>query len=401
MARRKSLEDELKENTEEVENKPKKRGRPKKETEKLTLKDYYSADKILAEGSTYNVIIGQRSNGKTYDCVSRALDEFIKTGAPSVYIRRYDESITSANIFKLCGAHISNLIIMSNGEYNNFDYKNRTFYLTYVDTTNGKVTKRSEPFLYCVGLNSWEHKKGQDRGFVKYIIFDEFLTRDTYLNDEYAKFMNLLSSLIRDRTGTIIFMLGNTVNKFCPYFQKFKINMSEIKQGYIYNFKYGATTLSLEYCREYENTSKVNNTYFDFPEKSLDMIKKGYWEIDSYPHLYTNKREYSSQLDMIYIHFGDIVLRWELLQDEMNNVYSFISPSNYDKAINSNKIFVTHDALMLLDSRWCTGTIPKNKLTQYLLQTWKSNKMFFATDDVGDVFENFMKTSLISDFKSF
>lgn len=359
-----------------------------------TLKDYYSADKILEEGSTYNVIIGQRSNGKTFDCVSRALDWFLNEGNEedaSVYIRRYDESITSANIFKLCSAHIDDLITTSGGKYNNFEYKNKTFYCVFIDPENGKVVKRSNAFLYCVGLNSWEHKKGQDRGFVKYIIFDEFLTRDTYLNDEYAKFMNLLSSFIRDRTGTIIFMLGNTVNKFCPYFSKFNIDMKKIKQGVIYNYRYGETTLSLEYCREYGNTSKVNKAYFDFPEKSLEMIKRGYWEINSYPHMYNHKREECRELDRIYIHFSSHVLRWELLRDDSGNVISFLSPSNFDKALESKKIFITQDSLTLLDNKWCFGEFPRNKLTQLLLQTWDNGKMFYANDDTGDIFENFMK----------
>lgn len=363
--------------------------------------EYYSADKVLKEGSTYNLIIGQRSNGKTFDCVDRALDEFLTNGNPSVYVRRYDESLTSANIFKLCSPHINDLIILSNGAWNNFEYKNRTFYLTQIDEL-GKKVRTSEPFLYCCGLNAWEHKKGQDRGFVKYIIYDEFLTRDTYLNEEYAKWNNLLSSFIRDRTGTIIFMLGNTVNKFCPYFSKYKINMKDIKQGYIYNYRYGETTLSLEYCKEYTNTSKVNKAYFDFPEKTLDMIKKGYWEINTYPALYSGKRDECEMLDMIYLHFSEHVLRWELLIDDNDNVISFLSPSNFDKAIKSEKIFITQDSLTLLDHRMCFGELPKNKLTKYLLDTWENGKMFYANDDTGDVFENFMKILLTSNaFKRF
>lgn len=363
--------------------------------------EYYSPDKIMAEGSTYNIIIGQRSNGKTYSIVDNALDEFLTNGNPSVYLRRYDESITSTNIFKLCTPHIDDLIIMSNGEWNNFEFKNKTFYLTQIDE-NGKKVKTSKPFLYCVGLNSWEHKKGQDRGFVKYIIFDEFLTRDTYLNDEYIKFMNLLSSFIRDRVGTLIFMLGNTVNKFCPYFSKFKINMKDIKQGFIYNFKYGETTLSLEYCKESTNTSKVNKKYFDFPEKQLDMLKKGYWEISSYPHLYNGKLDECSQLDYIYIHFSEHVLRWELLQDFSGNIISFISPSNFDKALNSKKIFLTNDSLTLLDNKWCFGEIPHNRLTKWLVTTWKTSKMYFATDEVGDIFENWIKMTVSNNgLKSF
>lgn len=365
------------------------------------VKEYYDCSKILAEGSIYNLVIGQRANGKTYGFIEEALSEYLEFGYPSVYIRRYDESITSANIFKLCSPHIDSMIIQSNGKYNNFEYKNKTFFPVRLDD-KGKIEERGEPFLYCVGLGSWEHKKGQDRGFVRYIIFDEFLTRDTYLNDEYAKFMNLLSSFIRDRTGTTIIMLGNTVNKFCPYFSKFKIDMKDIKQGFIYNFRYGETTLSLEYCKPSSNTSKVNKAYFDFQEKQLDMIKNGYWEICSYPRFYSGKREDCELIGSIYIHFSSHVLRWDLLVDDDKNVISFISPSNFDKALSSGDIFMTNDSLTLLDNRMCFYEFPRNKLTQYLIETWKQNKMYFSSDDVGDIFENYMKENLTkSDFKSF
>ena len=33
-------------------------------------------------------------------------------------------------------------------------------------------------------------------------------------------FMNVLSTIIRDRENIKIFMLGNTVNKYCPYFDE-------------------------------------------------------------------------------------------------------------------------------------------------------------------------------------
>lgn len=358
-------------------------------------KEYYDCRKILAEGSTYNVVIGQRSNGKTYGFIEEALGEYCENGYPSVYIRRYDESITSANIFKLCAPHIDSLIVMSEGRWNNFEYKNRTFFPTRIGK-NGKLEERGEPFLYCVGLNSWEHKKGQDRGFVKYIIFDEFLTRDTYLNDEYPKFMNLLSSFIRDRVGTTIVMLGNTVNKFCPYFAKFKINIKEIKQGFIYNFRYGETTLSLEYCKPSSNTSKVNKKYFDFDEKQLDMIKSGYWEICSYPRFYNGKRDDCELLGSVYIHFSTHVLRWDLLIDDGDNIISFISPSTFDRALKSECIFFTSDSLTLLDNKWCFAEIPRNKLTEYLWSTWKGKKIFFANDDCGDIFENWMKEDMVS-----
>ena len=60
--------------------------------------EYYSLNRINKTNSLYNLIIGQRSNGKTYACLKQSLDEYVKTGKLTVYIRRYAESLTPKNI---------------------------------------------------------------------------------------------------------------------------------------------------------------------------------------------------------------------------------------------------------------------------------------------------------------
>ena len=82
--------------------------------------------------------------------------------------------------------------------------------------------------------------------------------------------------------------------------------------------------------------------------------------------------------------------------DEGNNVISFVSPSSFDKALKSERIFFTSDSLTLLDSKWCFGQVPKNRLTDLLWNTWRGNKIYFATDDVGDIFENWMKNDIVA-----
>ena len=37
-----------------------------------------------------------------------------------------------------------------------------------------------------------------------------------------------------------------------------------------------------------------------------------------------------------------------------------------------------------------------SKLTEYLWSTWKGKKIFFANDDCGDIFENWMKEDMVS-----
>jgi len=77
------------------------------------------------------------------------------------------------------------------------------------------------------------------------------MTRSGYLGDEFVKFCNLLSSLIRDRKGAVIYMLANSVNKYCPYFQEMGLqDVDKMEQGEIRVYTYSGSdlTVAVEYC---------------------------------------------------------------------------------------------------------------------------------------------------------
>ena len=48
---------------------------------------YYSLNNILKKDAQYNIIFGQRSNGKTYAVKKYGLEKFIKTGEQMAYVR--------------------------------------------------------------------------------------------------------------------------------------------------------------------------------------------------------------------------------------------------------------------------------------------------------------------------
>ena len=54
---------------------------------------YYSLTNIMKKKALYNIIIGQRANGKTYSVISLIIKTFLKTGIPSAYIRRLDSEL--------------------------------------------------------------------------------------------------------------------------------------------------------------------------------------------------------------------------------------------------------------------------------------------------------------------
>lgn len=49
---------------------------------------FYTLDNILKKDCTYNVIFGERSNGKTYSVLLYGLKEWIKNGGQFEIVRR-------------------------------------------------------------------------------------------------------------------------------------------------------------------------------------------------------------------------------------------------------------------------------------------------------------------------
>ena len=98
-------------------------------------------------------------------------------------------------------------------------------------------------------ISTAETTKGTDPGEVAMILFDEFITRQFYIANEFIKFQNLLSSIIRDRPNVQIYMLANTVSKHCPYFRDMGLyRISQQEQGTIdvYTMGKSGTKIAVE-----------------------------------------------------------------------------------------------------------------------------------------------------------
>lgn len=262
---------------------------------------YYNLGKIDKCKTAYRLIIGKRSNGKTYAVIHKGIEEFLKTGKKFAYIRRYRDDITAPNLSQLLDPH--NVEEMSTGQWDGVDYRSRQFYFTY--TEDGKKYK-SDPVCDTFALNTWERSKGADRGEYSLIIFDEFITRDQYLKDEVNIFLNVISSLMRNRTGTPIYMIANTVSQFCPYFADFGINPAELEQGKIYTPR---DNVAIEYCAD--NGAATADYFRGFKQSKISMITRGAWEIRDYARLENSYKNYNFVL-RFFIEFRDRTICGEM-----------------------------------------------------------------------------------------
>ena len=135
--------------------------------------EYYSLKKINKLNALYNLIIGQRSNGKTYAVCEQEIKGYFKEDLRLAYIRRYDEEIMPKNIQNLFKPHSALIEKLSNGQFNSTVYKNREFFLYNTNTEE----KSEQSFCKCFSLNAWERTKGADNGYFKYIRKFEISTK--------------------------------------------------------------------------------------------------------------------------------------------------------------------------------------------------------------------------------
>ena len=358
--------------------------------EEKEIKDFYDIEPIDNTNAVYRMIIGQRSNGKTYSVCRHIIENYLKRGERSAYIRRYEEDIQPKNISSLFGPHLGLIEELSEGEWNYVVYRAKEYHLAYIDEDGVMIRKDPEAFCITASINTAEHTKGQDRGEVQLVVFDEFATRAGYLKNEFVLFCNLLSSLIRNRDNTIIYMLANTVNRYCPYFKEMGLkDVESMPQGQVYVYAYGNSdlTVAVEYCDPVKATEKVASKYFAFDNPQLEMITTGAWELQFYP-----RPPYKILEDDIkkrfYIQFGEQLMCGEIIVKH-RDFFIFIHPQTKDVEIDDRTVLYTDDFTTARCHVRYLADMP-TELHKMIRGLITKKSVCFSDNETGELFRNWL-----------
>jgi len=171
---------------------------------------YYDITKILTYNAFINILIGERGVGKTYSVSKFVTKQYINKKHEFAYIRRYKSEISKS------ARHFFDALKVNN-EFPKHELlvKGSTFQI------DGLTAGYSMPLTTAQSLKSVNFSK------VKYIIFDEFIVengRNNYLKNEVEIFLGLIETIARMR-DVKIFMLGNAVTQFNPYFMFFNLTL--------------------------------------------------------------------------------------------------------------------------------------------------------------------------------
>ena len=356
---------------------------------------FYDIRKLLEDypEASYYVAFGERSSGKTYSALDYALERNAATGEQFGYIRRFSEDIRPKNLVTLFDSHIHNGRIKEifGGKYNSIEYTGARFFLVNRNE-EGKKDPDVEPKVIgrAFDLNGMEHYKSIAFPEITTIIFDEFLSRNGYLPNEFILFQNCLSTIIRHRDNVKIMMLGNTVSKYCPYFEEMGLkHILTQTQGSVDIYKYGDSRLTVvvEYCASASSSGgKDSDLYFAFDNPELRMITEGSWEIGIYPHL-PKRYKPKDVAATFFIKFNTEILHGEVVAADEEAPYIFLHRKTTEIQRDDDIVYTS-----IPDSNpyHRFGLVNQtDNLSKFIRRAILEGRIFYATNEVGETFRNY------------
>lgn len=351
---------------------------------------FYSLKNILSKDAQYNIIFGERSNGKTYSVLKYGLEKFCKTGEQTAIVRRWSEDFKGKRGSTMYQALVNNNEIekLTEGKWTDVYYYSGRWYLCKYNEKEER-TVLEKPIAYAFSLGSMEHDKSTSYPEINTILFDEFLTRTMYLPDEFVLFMNVLSTIIRHRKNVKIFMLGNTVNKYCPYFNEMGLrHIKDMKVGDIDIYSYGDSDLkvAVEYCKP-NKQGKESDTYFAFDNPKLNMITGGAWEVNIYPHCPIKYAPKDIKFTYFIIFDGEI-LQCEVIMKDNNNFTFIHRKTSPIKDIEKDLIYSTEYSSLPNWKRKINR--PVTDIEKKIAMYFAKDKVFYQDNDVGEIVRNYL-----------
>lgn len=359
--------------------------------EKKQKNKYWDIKPILKIPALYRIIVGERSNGKTYGVLKWMIEQYWKNGDQFAYIRRWPDDIKTRKMQQLFEAICRNgeITKITEGQYNGVKYKYGKFYL--IATDGEDTVERDEAFCYTFSISAMEHDKSIAYPGIKHIMFDEFISRVSYIPDEFSLFMNILSTIIRERDDIDIWMLGNTVSKECPYFREMGLrHIIKQEAGTIDTYTYSKNGQEMMIAVEYTKNlaAKASDKYFIFDNPKMEMITGGAWELAVYPHLFEKYRPIQV-LYQFFIVYRELTLHCEII-DGKNGLFIFCHEKTTPlQEREEDLIYSTEPS----SHRMKRGriTLPEFPIEKKILNMIVTDRICFQDNEVGELFNDYMK----------
>lgn len=346
--------------------------------------------KILDEND-YLVLLGERSNGKSYCVKSMVVKDCIKNDRKFIYLRRYDLDIKD----NLCSRYFGDVPVSSmieNDDFDNIDVYRKDVWLSKYDDEK-KKNKHIKKIGYCIPLSNDERQKSLVYADVDYIIMEEFVSKDgRYLYNECDRLQNFVSSVFRNNRKGKVILIGNTISRMCVYYREWQLNgIKKQKLGtvdkYIFKNDNGDDTRLAVYL-----TDSLNINTGMFFGNSAKSITKGSYEVSEQPHLPKHIKDYSVIYQFVLQH-NDFMYLCKLLRDrEDASIYVWYVEPKTSEIKDKTRVISN----LFNPSPYYSRTLKEsiNDKERMIFGMFRKQKVCFADNLTGTEFNNIIQDYL-------
>ena len=343
----------------------------------------------LAKGEyPYSMVLGARSNGKSFWCKRFVLEKAFRSDSHKfIYLRRYQIEARAADV----EGYFRDAPIMeiTKGQYSKITIYRGTIYFANVDPETGKDI-RGDIAGYVAYLSNEQHFKSQNFNDVQEILFEEFITDGGYLFREPERLQSLISTVARKRKIRV-WLIGNTINRVCPYFTEYQLNgILKQKQGTIDVYEHHTDQVNedgspvIVRIGVYLTEQPENNSKMFFGAFSK-MTTGGKWQTREYPHMDYHYRECKKIYNILLRH-DTFLFNMEILKTPKREYIVFVHPHT-GKTEGQRIIDSKPDPSPLVTQ----GLNPQRKGDKLMLYLINTNTVFFSDNLTGADYENVIK----------
>lgn len=371
-------------------------------------KETYIPFDLLLHRVFYYIMISERSDGKSFIMCEMILYLYVHYGYCGMMLRRYDMDIrgksgeqlisnligeNSKTIARTKGKYNNAVEEITNNKFNTIVYQSRRYYLAKItEDENGKeqIEIDTNPFMFTWAISQQTHNRGGGMEKIKIIWFDEFMSREGYLFNEFVDFTDTLKTIARRRDDFLIFMTGNAIDRYSIYFDEFMLKgVKNQQKGTIDIYRGGddEPSFAVEVIDYVDPEFKKSNKYFNFKNPKLKSDLLGKWEIGIYPHLPQKYRPCDVQL-RYYIIFDNEQFECEIVVLP-ETMFTFIHPWTSEIKIKSDTIIFGFDLPIDIHHRKKITNV-YDEIGKTIASFYKMDMVCYSDNTTGDTIRSYL-----------
>lgn len=347
--------------------------------------------KLPLKRDKYFVLCSERSVGKTTNVLLFGLLAHEIDGIQLQYLRMHSEMVTPKTSRQLFDTILSFDYIskITGGRWHNVRYWSAGWYYCNYDD-NGKVAEQDQkPFMMCLGLDKNEYYKSSynaPNGDI--IIFDEFVSR-YYPPDSFILFCDIVKTIVRERQTPIIFMLGNTLDRYNQFFAEMEllgVTTSMPLGEHTEVVTSQGTPIYVEFVTREKTPEKIklNKLFFGFKNKKLGSITGEDWVIIPMQHIDPDDAEDRLVIAKhLYVTYEGQLIQLELVRSDKYGTHVLAHFANHPYA--DSRIYT----METMDDQRYRFRWGYDKLDRLIWTLYERKKFYYANNSVGVLIDKY------------